>query len=231
MDNSKEQIKAQLKEELEKQRFLKALAKSTTATPVEYKIVEVEKPRNYLKIVSTTALITAISFLIITKGYGIVKDTIAFNKMANELATPVENNIQYYGYNTETKENNWDYKMSKIAFDVLNNHPDVSIDARIYGCYMELNPYNKLEHMNELFHFLNYFVYADVNKYPSDVVNVCKFDNFTDYLNSLNLSLEDYEEKMNKLITAEAKKEEKSDKVLTILEDIYDTESRDGSSR
>lgn len=147
----------------------------------------------------------------------------------NELATVVRDNTVTSGYNGNEQRPYWWYNMSDIASDVLNNK-DYDIDTRIYGCFKALNEYKKDEFMDELFHNMSRIVGDNPEAFSSDEVKSALHSSFQDYLDSKNVSLEDYQSIMENVIKAYAKEDISMDEVNSLLCQL-NGDGRDGGSR
>ena len=67
--------------------------------------------------------------------------------------------------------------------------------------------------------------------YSEDEIKSALHSSFQDYLDSKNITLEEYEELMDKVIKAYAKEDKSEEEVASLLSKLNDAGTRDGGSR
>lgn len=108
----------------------------------------------------------------------------------------------------------WWYDIPQMAEGILNS-TSYDIDTRIYGCYNGMNEYNKLSHMNELFYYMQQSLAN--GEYPQDIINACNHSSFEEYLNSKGMTLEEYKDQMDKIVTLYGQAGEKTEEISELL--------------
>ena len=108
---------------------------------------------------------------------------------------------------------------------------EYDIDTRIYGCFRALNEYEKESYMNELFSKMSRIIASNPASYSEDEIKSALHSSFQDYLDSKNITLEEYEELMDKIIKAYAKEDKSEEEVASLLSKLNDAGTRDGGSR
>ena len=121
--------------------------------------------------------------------------------------------------------------MDNVASEVLNTNKEYDIDTRIYGCFRALNEYEKESYMNELFSKMSRIIASNPASYSEDEIKSALHSSFQDYLDSKNITLEEYEELMDKVIKAYAKEDKSEEEVASLLSKLNDASTRDGGSR
>ena len=149
----------------------------------------------------------------------------------NELGASVTENTEIAGYNKNEQRPYWWYQMDNVASDVLNSNKEYDIDTRIYGCFRALNEYEKESYMNELFSKMSRIIASNPASYSEDEIKSALHSSFQDYLDSKNITLEEYEELMDKVIKAYAKEDKSEEEVASLLSKLNDAGTRDGGSR
>ena len=152
-------------------------------------------------------------------------------EIKNELASVVRDNTQTDGYNTEEQRPYWWYNRGDVASDVLNKNKEYDIDTRIYGCFRSLNEYNKTEHMDELFSKMSRLIGDNPGAYTEDEIKSALHSSFDEYLESKNISLEDYQKLMEKVIKAYAKEDVNQEEINSLLTTLNGDTTRAGGSR
>ncbi len=146
------------------------------------------------------------------------------------LAEPVSTNTTVDGYNYTEQRPYWWYDMHEVASDVLENNKEYDIDTRIYGCFRALNEYNKTSYMDELFSKMSRLIADEPGKYTEDEIKSALHSSFQDYLDSKNISLEEYESIMEKVIKAYAREDGSQEQINDLLNQL-NAGDRNGGSR
>lgn len=144
-------------------------------------------------------------------------DAKAIMNATGELGNIVINNTQYGDYNTEIGDVTWWYNLGSMAEEILSSNNGYDIDTKIYGCYINLNEYNKEKSMDDLMHRLKEIVSSNPDSYSDDVKSACQYDTFAEYIASKGLTKEEYLEMMRQVLIAHGKRSLEANKANELL--------------
>ena len=111
------------------------------------------------------------------------------------------------------------------------NERHKKISEQGYNVLNKLKEYEKESYMNELFSKMSRIIASNPASYSEDEIKSALHSSFQDYLDSKNISLEEYEELMDKVIKAYAKEDKSEEEVASLLSKLNDAGTRDGGSR
>lgn len=144
-------------------------------------------------------------------------DSKALMNATGELGSIVINNTQYGDYNTEIGDVTWWYNLGSMAEEILSSNNGYDIDTKIYGCYINLNEYDKEKSMDDLMHRLKEIVSRNPDSYSEDVKSACQYDTFAEYIASKGLTKEEYLEMMRQVLIAHGKRSLEANKANELL--------------
>ncbi len=205
------------------ERYRKIIEQSTKGRPTSYKKRRKRKPQGITDL-AKKAIIFVVIGAGLTAGSGALKN--AYNTLENQdqvmydITFDVTSNTNFYAYNHEQGALNWNYDLDDIANNVLKKdalNAKYDVDTRIYGCYLGLNEYKKEEFMDKIFKKMCNMVESKPELFSEDEINACLHSTFQEYLDSKNLTLEEYKHLMDKVIKAYAKESVEKSEVNELL--------------
>ncbi len=186
-----------------------------------------KKPSKIPQILISSILLMAISFTAGIKVPRAIEDTFAYHDARHEITQYAEDNYKTGPvYHVDRGEPDWWYEIDKMADDVLNKESIYDIDTRIYGCYVGLKEYKRLDHMNELFYHMQKIISSNPKGYSEEVIRACNYSTFQEYLEDKGLTLEEYKELMKEILTEYGKENRLDDKIASLLAQLNGGVSR-----
>lgn len=183
-----------------------------------------------VKTLAQKAIIFVALGSLLTVGAKTIKDTQELNQevksIENELGLAATENKEYGKFNEGTGEYYWWYDLGGASKDILDNNKNYDIDTRIYGCYNKLSDYDKEIHMDKIFQNMSTLIANDPSKYTDDEIKACMHSSFQEYLDSKQITQEDYETLMNKVLKAYARGNINMDEVNELLSELNQGEAR-----
>jgi len=133
-------------------------------------------------------------------------------KVMDTLATSIDT------FKTSLTSEYYSINMATTASSILNENPGYDMDTKIYGVYEGLPEYNKDSLMDNLFMYLDIKLNDKDNNYSDEIKNNYDFTTFQDYLNSKDLSKEEWLKIMNEVKRSYATNDQ--EKVNSLLEKL-----------
>ncbi len=197
-----------------------ALRRSTNASMVKYERRRKQKDNTCKRALIASALITALGLS--TFGGLWLQDN-AETRNAIEMSTQMLAQVVYehtYYNEEDLRSQTWWYDISGMAKQILEEDNGFDIDTKIYGCYINFNPYNKSDHMDQLFWNLRSIVASSPEQYSDRVISVCSHTSFDSYLKSLGMTKEEYSEYMKNVLVAYGKENKSKFETEALLGEI-----------
>ena len=197
--------------------------KSTNCTPTRNTRRKKQKPKEINELAKKAIIFVTLGAGLIV-GANAVKDaSTTFTKtqeVRKTIGSVVMDNTGYYGYNPNEERPYWDYNTYNMAEDILDKNKEYDIDTRIYGCYSNLNEYKKTEFMDEIFRNMSRLIGDSPEKYTEEEIKACLHSSFDEYLESKNITLEDYNKLMEKVIKAYVKEDKSQEEINNLLGEL-----------
>ena len=197
--------------------------KSTNCTPTRNIRRKKQKPKGINELAKKAIIFVSLGAGLIV-GANAFKDGIDnLNKtqeVRNTIGSSVSENTEYFGYNPNEERPYWDYNTHNMAEDILDKNKEFDIDTRIYGCYSNLNEYKKNEFMDEIFRNMSRLIGDSPEKYTEEEIKACLHSSFDEYLESKNITLEDYTKLMEKVIKAYVKEDKSQKEINNLLKEL-----------
>lgn len=189
-------------------RMQKVIEESTKCKPVLDTRVKKTKPKGMTKIAKKAILFIALGAGIVI-GVNEVADIYKTTQVKEEFASNVFESTQNYGNDT------FGYDYDSLALGILNQNKDYDIDTRIYGCYTNL--INKNQNMDEVFKSMSTIIESMPEKYSEEEIKACLHDSLEDYLDSKNITLQDYTTLMNQVLKMYARENKNEEQINELL--------------
>ena len=196
---------------------------STSCTPVRNSRRKKQKPKGMNNLAKKAIIFVALGAGIVIGAHELSDAVDTYKKdldVRKTISSVVGENTHTFGYNTNEQRPYWDYDIYNIACDFLNKNKEYDIDTRIYGCYSDLNEYKKEEHMDEIFAKMSMLIGNNPENYTEDEIKACLHSSFSEYLDSKNITLEDYNKLMSKVIRAYAKEDKQEEEIAELLGEL-----------
>lgn len=199
------------------------VVKSTNCTPVKNTRKKKQKPKGMSALAKKAIIFVALGAGIVIGSHELDDSIDTYKKdldVRKTISSVVGENTHTFGYNANEKRPYWYYDVDKIAESVLNENKEYDIDTRIYGSYSELNEYKKEEHMDQIFVEMSKLIGSNPEKYTEEEIKACLHGSFSEYLDSKNITLEDYTKLMDKVIRAYAKEDKQEEEITQLLGEL-----------
>ena len=196
---------------------------STKCGPVKYTKKSRQKPKGMKNLAIKAIVFVALGAGLVSGIHGLkeaYEDFERVEEVRDIIGSPVSENTEYFGYNSNEQRPYWDYDTYNMARDVLDTNKEYDVDTRIYGCYSSLNEYRKEASMDEIFRNMSKFINDNPDAYTEDEVKACLHDSFGDYLNSKNITLEDYTKLMEKVVKAYTSENKSEEEIKSLLSEL-----------
>ena len=197
--------------------------KSTNCIPTRNVKRSKQKPKGMNDLAKKAIIFVSLGAGLVASAHAIKDFTATENKtkdIKDSISSVVSENIDYYGYNQNEKKPYWNYDTYNMAKDILDKNKEYDIDTRIYGCYSNLNEYNKNEFMDEIFRTMSKIIGDSPENYTEAEIKSCLHSTFDEYLASKNITLTDYSKLMEKVIRAYAKEDRSQDEIADLLGEL-----------
>ena len=202
------------------QRIEEVTTKSTNCTPIRNTRRTKQKPKGMKNLAKKAIIFVALGAGLVVGIHEFKETTTLLDNTLNirsSIGSVVSENTNTYGYNANEERPYWDYNIANIAKDVLDENKEYDIDTRIYGCYSHLNDYRKHDYMDSIFRSMSKLISANPEGYTEDEIKACLHSTFDEYLDSKGITLEDYEDLMEKVIKAYAKEDKTESEIQDLL--------------
>lgn len=200
---------------------------SSSGAATRYKKTPRQKPNNFKKKAALIILAISLTFNLSIPVTRAIKNKQIEQEVVATLNGPVQDN-KHNEYNAEKKRVDWWYDIEKVAEDVLKSNEEYDIDTRIYGAYANMNEYDRLTHMDQLFHSIQNIVSRNPNEFDEDVLKISEYPTFSSYLDAKGMTLEEYISFMKQVILAYGNYNKDSEEIQSLLDELNGSGTRTG---